>query len=54
MTDLLLTDATVRTFDPAQSRAEAVGITGGRITYVGSASEAPRARTDQCRVRWGG
>ena len=44
MTDLLLTDATVRTFDPAQPRAEAVGITGGRITYVGSASEAPRAR----------
>ncbi|GAA2892268.1 amidohydrolase [Microbacterium esteraromaticum] len=44
MTDLLLTDATVRTFDPAQPWAEAVGITAGRITYVGSTADAPPAR----------
>ncbi|WP_309066948.1 amidohydrolase [Microbacterium sp.] len=44
MTDLLLTDAVVRTFDSDQPWAEAVGITDGRITYVGSAAEAPAAR----------
>ncbi|WP_287899597.1 amidohydrolase [Arthrobacter sp.] len=44
MLDLLLTRATVRTFDPAQPWAEAVGITDGRISYVGSAADAPAAR----------
>ena len=44
MTDLLLTHAAVRTFDTAQPWAEAVGITAGRITYVGSAADAPPAR----------
>lgn len=44
MTDLLLTDAVVRTFDPARPWAEAIGITGDRITYVGPAADAPRAR----------
>lgn len=43
MIDLLLIGARVRTFDPRQPWAEAVGITGGRISYVGSASEAPQA-----------
>lgn len=44
MTDLLLTHAHVRTFDDATPRAEAVGITGGRISYVGPAADAPAAR----------
>ncbi|MFT3797833.1 amidohydrolase [Microbacterium sp.] len=44
MTDLLLTDATVRTFDPHAPWAEAVGMTDGRITYVGPAADAPKAR----------
>lgn len=44
MLDLLLTGAHVRTFDPKQPWAESVGITGGRIDYVGSAAEAPDAK----------
>ncbi len=44
MLDLLLTGARVRTFDPARPWAEAVGVLGGRIAYVGPASEAPDAR----------
>lgn len=43
MLDLLLTDAHVRTFDPARPWAEAVGILDGRVAYVGSASDAPAA-----------
>ncbi|WP_125609534.1 amidohydrolase [Specibacter cremeus] len=44
MTDLLLTNATVRTFDDKFPWAEAVGITGGRISYVGPAASAPAAK----------
>src|SRR5690625_3982769 len=44
MLDVLLTDAHVRTFDPARPWAEAVGILGDRVAYVGSASEAPQAK----------
>ena len=44
MTDLLLTNASVRTFDDAQPWAQAVGITGGRISYVGTIVDAPDAR----------
>lgn len=44
MIDLLLTGGLVRTFDGAQPTAEAVGTTGGRITYVGPAADAPSAR----------
>ena len=43
MTDLLVTGARVRTFDPAMPWAEAVGVTDGRITYVGTAADAPTA-----------
>ncbi|GAB3586477.1 amidohydrolase [Leifsonia lichenia] len=43
MTDLLLTNASVRTFDDAHPWAEAVGITGGRISYVGTVEDAPAA-----------
>ncbi|MFJ8896457.1 amidohydrolase [Leifsonia sp. NPDC102414] len=43
MTDLLITNASVRTFDDARPWAEAVGITGGRISYVGSVDDAPAA-----------
>lgn len=43
MLDLLLTGARVRTFDPKQPWAEAVGVEGGRITYVGPAADAPKA-----------
>lgn len=42
--DTLITDARVRTFDAAQPWAEAVGLDGDRIFYVGPASEAPTAR----------
>ncbi len=44
MLDLLLTGARVRTFDPARPWAEAVGVRGGRIAYVGPTAEAPAAR----------
>lgn len=43
MTDLLLTGARVRTFDAAAPWAEAVGVTDGRISYVGTAADAPSA-----------
>jgi len=43
-TDLLLTGARVRTFDDALPWAEAVGVTDGRISYVGPAAGAPAAR----------
>lgn len=42
--DLLITGASVRTFDPAQPWAEAIGVSGDRIAYVGPAAEAPAAR----------
>ena len=40
--DLVLTNGIVRTADAAQPRAEAVAVTDGRITFVGSALEARR------------
>ncbi|MFF2277598.1 amidohydrolase [Agromyces sp. NPDC058126] len=42
--DLLITGARVRTFDPAQPWAEAIGVSGDRIAFVGPADEAPAAR----------
>ncbi|MBS1692543.1 MAG: amidohydrolase [Actinobacteria bacterium] len=42
--DMLITGARVRTFDPAAPWAEAVGITGACIDYVGPAAGAPTAR----------
>lgn len=42
-TDLLITGARVRTFDAAAPWAEAVGVTDGRITYVGTVADAPAA-----------
>lgn len=44
MIDLLLTGGVVRTFDDATPTAEAVGTTDGRISYIGSAADAPAAR----------
>lgn len=41
--DTLITGARVRTFDPVQPWAEAVGIVGDRIAYVGAAADAPAA-----------
>jgi predicted amidohydrolase YtcJ len=41
--DTLITNARVRTFDPASPWAEAVGIQDGRIAYVGSGVDAPVA-----------
>ena len=43
ITDLLITAARVRTFDPEAPWAEAVGVTDGRISYVGAAADAPAA-----------
>jgi hypothetical protein len=43
VTDLLVTGARVRTFAPNAPWAEAVGVTDGRISYVGSAADAPVA-----------
>jgi predicted amidohydrolase YtcJ len=45
MIDKLFTGGTVRTFDPAKPWADAIGITDGRISYVGTATEAPSARS---------
>ncbi|MFV0434800.1 MAG: amidohydrolase [Leucobacter sp.] len=42
--DTLYTGGKIRTFDPAQPWAEALAVTGDRISYVGPASEAPAAR----------
>lgn len=42
--DTLLTGGVVRTFDPDQPWTEAIAFTNGRISYVGSAADAPRAR----------
>ncbi|QZY51190.1 amidohydrolase [Leucobacter tenebrionis] len=42
--DTLFTGGRIRTFDPEQPWAEALGITGDRISYVGSAADAPAAR----------
>lgn len=41
--DTLITNARVRTFDAAQPWAEAVGISAGRVVYVGAAADAPAA-----------
>lgn len=42
--DTLFTGGRIRTFDPAQPWAEALGVTDGRISYVGPAADAPAAR----------
>jgi predicted amidohydrolase YtcJ len=42
--DTLITGGRVRTFAPAQPWAEAIGIDGDRIAYVGPAADAPAAR----------
>ena len=42
--DTLFTGGRIRTFDPEQPWAEAVGVTGDQISYVGSAADAPNAR----------
>lgn len=44
MLDLLITGARVRTFASGGARAEALGVVGDRIAYVGTAAEAPAAR----------
>ncbi len=41
--DILFTGGKVRTFDPEQPWADAIGVTDGRISYVGNASDAPKA-----------
>ncbi|MDA4892857.1 amidohydrolase [Streptomyces sp. MS2A] len=42
--DTLYTGGRIRTFDPDRPWAEALGVTGDRISYVGSAEDAPAAR----------
>lgn len=42
--DTLYTGGSIRTFDPEHPWAGALGVTGGRISYVGPADDAPAAR----------
>ncbi|MBK0418332.1 amidohydrolase [Leucobacter sp. CSA1] len=42
--DTLFTGGRIRTFDPEQPWAEALGVTDGRVSYVGPAEDAPAAR----------
>ncbi|MYW15684.1 amidohydrolase family protein, partial [Streptomyces sp. SID2955] len=44
MLDTLITGARVRTFDDSRPWAGAVGVTGGRIAFVGEETDAPAAR----------
>ncbi|WP_217132474.1 amidohydrolase [Leucobacter chinensis] len=44
MLDTLYTGGKIRTFDPEQPWAEALGVTGNTITYVGPNADAPAAR----------
>ncbi|MDA3148183.1 amidohydrolase [Leucobacter sp. UCMA 4100] len=44
MLDTLYTGGKIRTFDPEQPWAEALGVTGDTITYVGPSADAPAAR----------
>ena len=46
MLDLLLSGGIVRTFDPELPIADSIGIAGGRVSFVGTASEAPKARRE--------
>jgi predicted amidohydrolase YtcJ len=48
--DILITQAKVITSDPAKPRAEAVGVQGNRIVFVGSAAEATEWRGPQTRT----
>lgn len=41
--DTLITNARVRTFDPANPWAAAVGVEDGKVVYVGSTADAPAA-----------
>ena len=54
--DLVLTGGAVRTMDPVRSQAQAVAVTDGRITFVGTAAAAqahvgPRTRVVDLRGR---
>lgn len=42
--DTLFTGGRIRTFDPERPWAEALGVTGDRISYIGPAVDAPAAR----------
>lgn len=48
--DLLIVNARALTQDPAAPRAEAVGVAGGQIAFVGSSAEALALRTSQTRL----
>ena len=37
--DLIITNASILTMDPANPRAEAIGISGNRISHLGSTTE---------------
>ena len=41
--DTLYTGGRIRTFDPERPWAEALGVTGGKISFVGDAADAPTA-----------
>lgn len=48
--DLLLVNGTVHTMDPKQPTAEAIGVTRGRIVFVGSNREAEAYRASALRL----
>ena len=48
--ELVLTNAVVRTMDPAAPQAEALALAGGRILHVGDAAGALRFRDGRTRV----
>lgn len=50
MASLIITNAVVRTMDPAQSRAEAVAVAGGKIAAVGSKAEIEKMADGRTRV----
>ena len=48
--DLIITNAAILTMDQANPRAEAIGISGNRISHLGSEAEVMREKGAETRV----
>ena len=48
--DLIITNAAILTMDPANPKAEAIGISGNRISHLGSRTEVMREKGENTRV----